>query len=92
MGGNMDFEVKKLIVGLLALIISVSLCFVVYNHGKNLNCNECRVNFQQTQQSGMSLSEIISFNVSVLDLREGFLKGECPVEWIDETGFINKNK
>jgi len=88
----MDFEVKKLIIGLVALIISVSLCFAVYNNGKGLSCNDCRVSFQQDQQSGIALNEIISFNVSTLDLREGFLNGECPVEWIDETGYINKNQ
>lgn len=78
----------KIIMALVVLGVCWYLIYTIYNHSKDLTCNQCVVKFTQTEAYGMKLKAPKEFNVSMMELYEGYLNEQCKVAWDNVNGYI----
>ena len=76
----------RLIIRIFCLLILIGLCILVWYNGKDLKCNQCIIQFEDTQVDGLTMNK---FNVSIEKLYNQFIDNEsCPLIYNTEGGFI----
>jgi len=76
----------RLIVRIFCLLVLIGLCILVYYNGKDLKCNQCTIQFENTRNLDVSYDK---FNISVEKLYNQFIDNEsCPLIYNDDGGFI----
>lgn len=78
----------KIITSLVVLLVCWYLTYTIWNHSKDLSCNQCVVKFTQTEAYGMKLKFPKEFNVSMMELYESFKINQCKVGWSNSDGYI----
>ena len=76
----------RLIIRTFCLIVLIALCILVWYNGKDLKCNQCVIQFEDTQVGGQVYTK---FNVSLERLYHQFMSNEsCPLTYRERGGFF----
>jgi len=83
---------KETFLHIINIIILISLCIAIYAHGKDLSCDQCRINFgSKTASEMMRQDDVVAnnFSVAILDLYDYYQDGgKCLVFWDRTNGYM----
>jgi hypothetical protein len=82
---------KELIIKLFCIIILVGLNFAIYFNGKDLSCDQCIIQFSSGQKTQLDKGIEYSFNVSINEIYNGYIKNYCPIKYLENQGFTYAN-
>lgn len=82
-----SLKTKVIIEGILIVFI-LTLCTLIYQNGKDLSCDQCKITFTQTEQNGIRLPEPRVINLKAIDIYNLYKEEICLVSWDAQNGYI----
>ncbi len=84
---------KEFAIRLFCIAVLLTLCILVYSNGRQLDCNNCVINFEASRRGLDTASNepFQSFSVKILDLYTNLTEeDECLVEFDKMQGYYLK--